>query len=102
MTSKVAKLQRACLRDPVKVEVRRGTPYPSSHSSHAALLSAQPAMQFHSQLPRSPFASPLLLPAPLCPQVASKYSTVETLRQQYMFVPAKYKDCYLAFLLTGK
>lgn len=39
-----------------------------------------------------------------CPshrQVASKYSTVETLRQQYMFVPAKYKDCYLAFLLTG-
>ncbi|KAL4442077.1 hypothetical protein ABPG77_011338 [Micractinium sp. CCAP 211/92] len=52
MTSKVAKLQRACLRDPVKVEV------------------------------------------------ASKYSTVETLRQQYMFVPAKHKDCYLAFVLT--
>ena len=53
MTSKVAKLQRACLRDPAKVEV------------------------------------------------ASKYSTVDTLRQQYMFVPAKYKDCYLTFLLTG-
>jgi ATP-dependent RNA helicase DDX47/RRP3 len=53
MTSKVAKLQRACLRDPAKVEV------------------------------------------------ASKYSTVETLRQQYMFVPAKHKDCYLTFLLTG-
>ena len=52
MTSKVAKLQRACLQSPVKVEV------------------------------------------------ASKYSTVDTLRQQYMFVPAKYKDCYLAFLLT--
>jgi len=52
MTNKVAKLQRACLRDPVKVEV------------------------------------------------AAKYSTVETLRQQYMFVPAKYKDCYLTFLLT--
>jgi ATP-dependent RNA helicase DDX47/RRP3 len=52
MTSKVAKLQRACLRSPVKVEV------------------------------------------------ASKYSTVDTLRQQYLFVPAKYKDCYLAFLLT--
>lgn len=43
MTSKVAKLQRACLVDPVKVEV------------------------------------------------ASKYQTVETLRQQYMFIPAKYK-----------
>lgn len=54
MTSKVAKLQRACLRDPAKVEV------------------------------------------------ASKYSTVDTLRQQYMFVPAKYKDCYLIFLLNGE
>lgn len=52
MTNKVAKLQRACLQDPVKVEV------------------------------------------------ASKYSTVDTLRQQYLFVPAKYKDCYLTFLLT--
>ena len=41
--TQVAKLQRACLRDPVKVEV------------------------------------------------AAKYSTVETLRQQYMFVPAKHK-----------
>lgn len=43
MTTKVAKLQRACLRDPVKVEV------------------------------------------------AQKYSTVDTLRQQYLFVPAKHK-----------
>uniref|UniRef100_A0A1D2A857 DEAD-box ATP-dependent RNA helicase 10 n=1 Tax=Auxenochlorella protothecoides TaxID=3075 RepID=A0A1D2A857_AUXPR len=52
MTSKVAKLQRACLRNPVKVEV------------------------------------------------AAKNTTVATLRQEYMFVPAKYKDCYLVFLLT--
>ncbi|DBA68288.1 hypothetical protein WJX79_007923 [Trebouxia sp. C0005] len=52
MTNKVAKLQRACLIDPVKVEV------------------------------------------------AQKYSTVDTLRQQYLFIPAKYKDCYLAFYLT--
>ena len=43
MTSKVAKLQRACLVDPVKVEV------------------------------------------------ASKYQTVDTLRQQYLFIPAKHK-----------
>lgn len=43
MTTKVAKLQRACLSDPVKVEV------------------------------------------------ATKYSTVDTLRQQYLFIPAKYK-----------
>ena len=41
MTNKVAKLQRACLSDPVKVEV------------------------------------------------ATKYSTVDTLRQQYLFIPAK-------------
>ena len=43
MTSKVAKLQRACLRNPVKVEV------------------------------------------------SAKYSTVDSLKQQYMFVPAKHK-----------
>lgn len=52
MTTKVAKLQRACLVSPVKVEV------------------------------------------------AAKYSTVDTLRQQYLFIPAKYKDCYLAFVLN--
>ncbi len=32
--------------------------------------------------------------------MAAKYSTVETLRQQYCFVPAKHKDCYLAFVLN--
>eukprot|EP00243_Klebsormidium_subtile_P003787 TRINITY_DN17394_c0_g1_i1.p1 TRINITY_DN17394_c0_g1~~TRINITY_DN17394_c0_g1_i1.p1 ORF type:complete len:450 (+),score=122.55 TRINITY_DN17394_c0_g1_i1:188-1537(+) len=52
MTNKVAKLQRACLRNPVKVEV------------------------------------------------SNKYSTVDTLRQQYMFVPAKFKDCYLVYLMN--
>ena len=25
---------------------------------------------------------------------------MDTLRQQYLFVPAKYKDCYLAFILN--
>lgn len=34
-------------------------------------------------------------------EVASKYSTVDTLRQQYLFVPAKHKDCYLTYVLTG-
>ena len=43
MTSKVQKLQRACLSSPVKVEV------------------------------------------------SQKYTTVDTLRQQYLFIPAKYK-----------
>jgi ATP-dependent RNA helicase DDX47/RRP3 len=52
MTSKVQKLQRACLQNPVKVEV------------------------------------------------SAKYTTVDTLRQQYLFVPAKHKDCYLAYVLT--
>ncbi|MCO5609992.1 hypothetical protein L7F22_064227 [Adiantum nelumboides] len=51
MTSKVAKLQRACLKNPAKVEV------------------------------------------------SSKYTTVDTLKQQYIFVPAKSKDCALVYLL---
>lgn len=33
-------------------------------------------------------------------EVAAKNTTVETLRQEYLFVPAKYKDCYLVFILT--
>ncbi|CDF35654.1 unnamed protein product [Chondrus crispus] len=52
MTSKVKKLQRASLKDPVKVEV------------------------------------------------SDKYSTVDTLVQNYVFIPEKYKDCYLVFLLS--
>ncbi|XP_009774491.1 DEAD-box ATP-dependent RNA helicase 10-like [Nicotiana tabacum] len=52
MTKKVKKLQRACLRNPVKIEA------------------------------------------------ASKYSTVDTLKQQFRFLPAKYKDCYLVYILT--
>ncbi|KAL8235472.1 hypothetical protein R6Q59_021572 [Mikania micrantha] len=54
MTKKVQKLQRACLRNPVKIEA------------------------------------------------ASKYSTVDTLKQQYRFVPAKYKNCYLVYVLIEK
>ncbi|CAM6114711.1 unnamed protein product [Calypogeia fissa] len=52
MTTKVQKLQRACLRNPAKVEV------------------------------------------------SSKYSTVDTLKQEYLFCPAKFKDCYLVHVLT--
>ncbi|KAJ9537698.1 hypothetical protein OSB04_030431 [Centaurea solstitialis] len=54
MTKKVQKLQRACLRNPVKIEA------------------------------------------------ASKYSTVDTLKQQFRFVPAKHKDCYLVYILIEK
>lgn len=52
MTTKVAKLQRASLTDPVKVEV------------------------------------------------SSKYATVSTLIQNYIFLPAKLKDTYLTYLLN--
>merc|ERR1719277_1670350 len=52
MTKKVAKLQRASLQDPVKVEV------------------------------------------------SSKYQTVEKLQQQYIFIPAKFKDVYLTYLMN--
>ncbi|KAJ8904198.1 hypothetical protein NDN08_000725 [Rhodosorus marinus] len=33
-------------------------------------------------------------------EVSDKYSTVDTLVQNYIFLPAKHKDCYLAFLLN--
>ncbi|CAA3024858.1 DEAD-box ATP-dependent RNA helicase 10 [Olea europaea subsp. europaea] len=52
MTKKVKKLQRACLKNPVKIEA------------------------------------------------SSKYSTVDTLKQQYRFVPSKHKNCYLVHILT--
>ncbi|RKP08364.1 DEAD-domain-containing protein [Thamnocephalis sphaerospora] len=52
MTTKVAKLQRASLRNPVKVEV------------------------------------------------STKYQTVTTLLQYYIFFPFKHKDCYLVYLLN--
>lgn len=52
MTSKVAKLQRASLTDPVKVEVN------------------------------------------------NKYSTVDTLLQHYVFLPAKLKDVYICWLVN--
>lgn len=54
MTSKVAKLQRAALRDPVRVEAGSG----------------------------------------------NRYATVATLRQEYLFIPARHKDAYLAYVLT--
>ncbi|TDH68529.1 hypothetical protein CCR75_001430 [Bremia lactucae] len=52
MTSKVRKLQRASLKEPVKVEITH------------------------------------------------KFATPESLRQHYLFIPAKFKDCYLAYVLN--
>nr|CAD1832205.1 unnamed protein product [Ananas comosus var. bracteatus] len=37
---------------------------------------------------------------PVKVEAASKYSTVDTLKQQYCSVPQKYKDCYLFYILT--
>lgn len=51
MTSKVAKLQKASLTNPVKVEA------------------------------------------------ANKFQTPKTLLQQYLFIPSKWKDCYLAYII---
>lgn len=33
-------------------------------------------------------------------EVANKFSTPKTLVQQYLFIPAKHKDCYLAYVLN--
>jgi ATP-dependent RNA helicase DDX47/RRP3 len=52
MTSQVQKLQRACLHDPVRIEV------------------------------------------------STKFQTPSQLKQYYLFIPAKYKDCYLTYLIN--
>eukprot|EP01117_Protostelium_nocturnum_P020370 TRINITY_DN9122_c0_g1_i1.p1 TRINITY_DN9122_c0_g1~~TRINITY_DN9122_c0_g1_i1.p1 ORF type:complete len:516 (-),score=234.42 TRINITY_DN9122_c0_g1_i1:55-1473(-) len=33
-------------------------------------------------------------------EIASKYQTVERLVQNYLLIPAKYKDCYLAYIVN--
>ncbi|TVU19381.1 hypothetical protein EJB05_35526 [Eragrostis curvula] len=37
---------------------------------------------------------------PVMVKVGSKYSTVDTLKQEFYFVPAKHKDCYLVHVLS--
>lgn len=54
MTSKVQKLQRASLYDPIRIEV------------------------------------------------STKFQTPDTLIQSYLFIPAKYKDCYFTYLLANE
>ncbi len=46
------------------------------------------------KLQRASLSNPVRL------EVASKYSTADKLVQNYLFVPAKYKDCYLIYLLN--
>lgn len=40
------------------------------------------------------------LSKPVRVEVSDKYTTVDTLVQHYLFIPEKYKDCYLVFLIT--
>jgi len=37
---------------------------------------------------------------PVRVEVSTKYATVDKLIQSYLFIPAKYKDCYLVYLLN--
>ena len=48
------------------------------------------------KLQRASLNSPVRVEA-----TTSKYSTVDTLIQQYLFIPAKHKDCYLAYVLNN-
>ena len=92
MTSKVAKLQRACLTDPVKVQA----------VAYTMCVYIYICMYVHSPHDNTCARASI---ASLQVEVSTKYSTVDKLRQQYLFVPAKSKECYLAYLcneLTGK
>ncbi|KAF7321335.1 ATP-dependent rRNA helicase [Mycena kentingensis (nom. inval.)] len=70
MTSKVAKLQRASLSNPVKVEV-------SSRCVHT------------------------LIHAPSTTNAQTRYQTVSTLLQYYLFIPLKDKETYLVSLVNS-
>ncbi|KXJ11593.1 probable ATP-dependent RNA helicase DDX47 [Exaiptasia diaphana] len=37
---------------------------------------------------------------PVKVEVATKYQTVEKLQQSYLFIPSKFKDCYLVYVLN--
>ncbi len=77
MTSKVAKLQKASLIDPVKVEVSNKFQTPK-------------VLLFTSFCPSEP--NSLI-------NFIFDFFSPQQLVQQYLFIPAKYKDCYLAYLL---
>jgi ATP-dependent RNA helicase DDX47/RRP3 len=74
MTTKVAKLQRASLSNPVRVEVS------TKYRVFVRLL---------------PTASAILT---LLPLFARRYSTVSTLLQYYLFMPLPQKDVHLVYL----
>jgi ATP-dependent RNA helicase DDX47/RRP3 len=81
MTSKVKKLERASLANPVKISVSsKYGHHPPTHES-----SIQRAPNHKTKQTMTP---------------TRRYSTVDTLLQNYVFVPEKFKDCYLVYLLN--
>eukprot|EP00871_Galdieria_phlegrea_P000641 jgi/Galph1/1578/GphlegSOOS_G265.1 len=58
---------------------------------HSYLFSATMTWKVQ-KLQRASLKNPVKL------QVSEKYSTVEGLIQNYLFIPSKYKDCYLVYL----
>lgn len=103
MTSKVAKLQRASLRDPVRIEVsdkygtvstlvqvRGGRADRSPLWIFCFLLCCcVPALRLSTSCLSSPF--------PLCPALSVSFLPRV---QQYLFIPARYKETYLVYVLN--
>lgn len=60
---------------------------------HTYLFSATMTTKVQ-KLKRASLHDPVLL------EVSTKYTTPSTLLQQYLFIPAKFKDCYLVYILN--
>ena len=101
MTSKLAKLQRACLRDCFRVEA---VPPPPTHThTHTHTHARHRHSVFHSlqerrtQLFSATMTSKVAklqracLRDPVKVEADAKYQTVSTLRQQFLFIPFKFK-----------
>lgn len=73
MTTKVAKLQRASLTNPVRVEVSTKYAHCTPSSSSATATSS----------------------------LSHRYSTVSTLLQYYLFIPLSQKDVHLVYLANS-
>uniref|UniRef100_A0AC34QUR2 RNA helicase n=1 Tax=Panagrolaimus sp. JU765 TaxID=591449 RepID=A0AC34QUR2_9BILA len=84
MTTKVNKLERASLKNPFRVEDRR-----------TFLFSATMTTKVN-KLERASLKNPFRV------EVSNKYQTVETLKQYLLFIPQKYKDANLVYLLNEK
>ena len=89
MTTKVAKLQRAAMRDPVKVQVN------SKYQTVKTLIQRCVLESFHCRS-RLYLASHVWV----CHQARSCLASLSFLVTRYLFIPEKYKDCYLVYILN--